>query len=326
MPQARRLLPVVTLALAACASASSGGVPAAAVPAEPTTDTLTIQTPVGPVEGLLVLPGGARGRVPVVLLHVGSGPTLRDGTSAAGPDNFFAQLADSLVRRGIGSLRYDKRGFGASAAARVREEELRFEMLADDAAEWVRTLRADRRVGPIVLAGHSEGALVLALAQRQAKADAYVSIAGAGRPADVVVREQLARQLPPALLEQADSIIASLRRGETVADTPPILAALFRPSVQPYIISWLRYDPAALVAEMDVPILIVHGTADIQVSELDARLLADANPRARLVLIEGMNHVFKMPAEDDPRRGYVQPELPISTELVEALATFVTSL
>src|SRR5690606_27045228 len=117
-----------------------------------------------------------------------------------------------------------------------------------------------------------------------------------------------------------------LRRGETVADTPPILAALFRPSVQPYIISWLRYDPAALVAEMDVPILIVHGTADIQVSELDARLLADANPRARLVLIEGMNHVFKMPAEDDPRRGYVQPELPISTELVEALATFVTSL
>lgn len=288
-----------------------------------TVDTLTIQTPTGPVEGLLVLPA-ADGPVPVLLLHVGSGPTLRDGQSAAGPDNFFAQLADSLSARGVGTFRYDKRGFGASAASAVPEEELRFEMLSDDAVQWVRLLREDGRIGRLILAGHSEGALVLALAQREAAADAYISIAGAGRTADVVVMEQLARQLPAPMLEESDSVFAALRRGETVDDTPPMLAALFRPSVQPYLISWLRHDPAELVSEMQVPILIVHGTADIQISEADARLLAESNQRARLVLIEGMNHVFKVPAADDQYSGYLQPDLPISSQLVEALASFAT--
>lgn len=291
-------------------------------PAEPTVDTLTIETPTGPVEGLLVLPA-ADGPVPVVLLHVGSGPTLRDGQSAAGPDNFFAQLADSLLARGIGTFRYDKRGFGASAGSAVPEVELRFEMLSDDAVQWVQRLRTDSRIGRLVLAGHSEGALVLALAQREAGADAYVSIAGPGRPADVVVREQLARQLPAPMLEESDSIFAALRRGETVADTPPLLAALFRPSVQPYLISWLRYDPAELVAEMQVPVLVVQGGADIQVTEEDARLLAASNPRARLAIIDGMNHVLKVPVAGDPYQGYIQPDLPISAELVEVLAAFV---
>lgn len=290
-------------------------------PREPTVDTLTIQTSTGPVEGLLVLPA-VEGPATVMLLHVGSGPTLRDGESATGPDNFFAQLADSLAARGVGTFRYDKRGFGASAASGVPETELRFEMLSDDAVQWVRTLRADPRIGRLILVGHSEGALVLALAQREAAADAYVSIAGAGRPAGVVIREQLARQLAAPMLEQTDSILAALRRGETVEDTPPMLAALFRPSVQPYLISWLRYDPAELVGEMRVPILIVQGGADIQISEADARLLADSNPRASLVLIEGMNHVFKLPVPGDPYQGYVQPDLPISAELVEVLATF----
>lgn len=288
----------------------------------PTTDTLTIQTSTGPVEGILVLPGGSE-PAPVLLLHVGSGPTLRDGQSAAGNDNYFAQLADSLVQRGIGTFRYDKRGMGASSGSRIPEQDFRFDMQVDDAAQWIRTLREDARVGRIVLAGHSEGALVLALAHHEEPADAYVSIAGAGRPAAVVIRGQLARQLPEPMMEQVDSIFASLLRGETVDDTPPILAALFRPSVQPYLISWLPLDPAEIVSRIEAPVLIVQGTADIQIPVEDARLLADANPRARLALIEGMNHVLKVPAQDDPQRGYGRPELPVSSELVEVLANFI---
>lgn len=315
--------------VAACASAAGAPherspSPSRVTIAMPTTDTLTIQTSTGPVEGILVLPGGSE-PAPILLLHVGSGPTLRDGQSAAGNDNYFAQLADSLVQRGIGTFRYDKRGMGASSGSRIPEQDFRFDMQVDDAAQWIRTLREDARVGRIVLAGHSEGALVLALAHHQAPADAYVSIAGAGRPAAVVVREQLARQLPEPMMEQVDSIFAALLRGETVDDTPPFLAALFRPSVQPYLISWLPHDPAEIVSRIEAPVLIVQGTADIQISVEDARLLADANPRARLALIEGMNHVLKVPEQDDPQRGYGRPELPISAELVEVLASFVQS-
>ncbi|HLV26035.1 MAG TPA: alpha/beta fold hydrolase [Gemmatimonadales bacterium] len=289
--------------------------------AEPTSDTLTIQTPTGPVEGILVLPGGNE-PVPVLLLHVGSGPTMRDGETAAGPDNYFRQLADSLVKRGVGTLRYDKRGFGASSASRIPEQDLRFGMLVDDAAEWVRNLRADSRVGRVLYAGHSEGALVTALAQHQEPADAYISIAGAGRRADIVVREQLARQLPEPMLVQVDSIFAALLRGETVDDTPPMLAALFRPSVQPYLISWLPHDPAEIVSRMQVPVLVVQGSADIQVSEADARLLANSNPRATLALIQGMNHVLKTPEPGAVNMGYNSPELAISSELVDVLARF----
>ena len=74
-----------------------------------------------------------------------------------GPNNSLKLLAEALAERGIATVRYDKRGIGASRAAMTSEADLRFDMLADDAAAWVKRMRLDTRLSTITIAGHSEG-------------------------------------------------------------------------------------------------------------------------------------------------------------------------
>jgi pimeloyl-ACP methyl ester carboxylesterase len=207
----------------------------------------------------------------------------------------------------------------------VIEANLRFDMYADDAAGWVRRLRSDQRFSTITIVGHSEGSLLGMLATQRANVDGYVSIAGAGRAADKVLREQLGRQLPPDLLSFSNKALDAVLAGEMVDSVPPPLAGLFRPSVQPYLISWLRVDPQVEIARLAVPVLIVQGTLDAQVPQSDAQLLAHAQPKAKLLVIDGMNHVFKRAAADDAaqRASYGDPNLPDAPELIDGIATFV---
>jgi pimeloyl-ACP methyl ester carboxylesterase len=324
---------LLTTSLAACAT--SGGPPesnaaVASIAALPcNSDSVTLAISTGALQGSLTCPT-RRPPWPVALLIAGSGPTDRNGNSAGlpGPNNSLQMLAAALAERGIASLRYDKRGIGASRAALTSEADLRFDMLADDAAGWVRLLRGDPRFGTVTVIGHSEGSLLAILAAQRAGADAYVSIAGVGRPASQVLHEQLAARAPANLVAESDSIMARLSRGETVDSVPPALAALFRPSVQPYLISWFRYDPAAELAKLKVPVLIAQGATDIQVGELDARLLAAADRNARLVLVDSMNHVLKLVPGDYVAQvnSYSDPKLPIAPQLVDAIVEFVSGV
>lgn len=136
-------------------------------------------------------------------------------------------------------MRYDKRAVGASAAAVKSESDLRFDTYVEDAAGWIAMLRDDARFSSVTVAGHSEGPLVGMLALQNASANGFASLDGAGRPAPAVLREQLSAQLPANLYAQADAAITQLQEGRLVTDAPPELAALLRPSVQPYLISSL---------------------------------------------------------------------------------------
>jgi uncharacterized protein len=289
-------------------------------------DTLTLATPTGNLGGTLLVPAG-NGPFPLVVIIAGSGPTDRDGNSVLlpGKNNSLLMLAEGLADHGIASLRYDKRGVGASRQALQSETDLRFDIGADDAAAWVKKLRPDPRFSTIVIVGHSEGSLLGMLAARRAPVDGYISIAGAGRAADKVLRDQLAKQLPPALLAEANSALDTLLAGHTVASPPQQLMALFRPSVQPYLISWLKVDPQVEIARLTIPVLIVQGTLDGQVPPSEARLLAAAQPKAALVLIDGMNHVFKrVPPDAAAQQGsYSDPTIPVAPELISSIATFV---
>jgi len=260
----------------------------------------------------------------------GSGPTDRNGNTVGlpGPNNSLKLLAEALAQRGIASVRYDKRGVGGSRGALTSEVALRFDMLADDAAQWVRQMRLDHRFSSITVAGHSEGSLLGMLATERAKADAYISLEGPGRSAMTVLHEQLTARAPAALAQQSDRIMAELSAGRTVDSVPPELAALFRPSVQPYLISWFKYDPAQELAKLTVPVLIVQGTTDIQVSVQDAHNLSTAVPRAQAVIIDGMNHVLKLvpPDMNAQMKSYSDPSLPVAPQLVDAVATFVNGL
>lgn len=289
---------------------------------------LVAQTEVtaGAIHGTLLLPADMSKPVPVVLLIAGSGPTDRDGNSPAlpGKNDALKMLATDFAMNGIASLRYDKRGIGQSAMAATKESDLRFENYVDDAVAWCNQLHEARFSG-VVIAGHSEGSLLGMIAAKKCGAAGFISLEGAGFPAADILRTQLKGRLPDPLVAQNEAILKSLEAGKTVDDVPQTLFALYRPSVQPYLISWFKYDPAKEIAAVKMPVLIVQGTTDIQVSIDDAKRLAAANPKAKLVTIEGMNHILKMVSGDLQAQipSYGNPKLQLSEKLTPELVQFV---
>ena len=96
-------------------------------------------------------------------------------------------------------------------------------------------------------------------------------MAGAGRPAYEIVEEQMEGQ-PEVVRDMVKSINASLKEGKLVPDVPIGLQSLFRSSVQPYMISWYTYNPQEIIKKLKVPVLILLGDKDMQVSVKDAEL------------------------------------------------------
>lgn len=302
---------------------------AAALLAGPTAADVTLPAQPAPLSGTLLSPEDAPSAVAVIL--PGSGPTDRDGNQApALRASTYRLLAEGLAAEGIATVRIDKRGIGASAAAGLDETKLRFSDYAADARAWAAEAARLTNQPCAWLIGHSEGALVALEAVQDApdpdngKICGLVLLSGAGRPAGGVLREQLTA-LPDPLKTQAYDALAELEAGRTVAAPPAALAALFRPSVQPYLISWLPLDPAALLAAYEGPVFIGQGTTDIQVGVVDARTLAAADPDATLKLWDGVNHVLKTAPAD--RAGniaaYADPDLPLAPGVAGDVAAFI---
>ncbi len=293
---------------------------------------IELETATGKLYGSLLLPsaGAASTAVPVVIIHAGSGPTDRDGNSglSQGKSDSLKMLAAGLAQNGIASVRYDKRGVAKSASASPAEKDLRFDNYVDDLAAWVSKLKADKRFSRVTVIGHSEGSLIGMIATEKAKADGYVSIAGIARGASDVLRTQLKSKLPDALAKESERTLKSLEAGKTVDDAPEALAALYRPSVQPYLISWFSKRPAVEIAKLNVPVLIVQGTTDIQVAVTEAEALKTAAPKAELSMLTGMNHVLKKIGGNaaEQAAAYNDPTLPLQAELVPRIAKFVLAI
>ena len=297
------------------------------VPPRVVGELVELKTDTGTLHGTLDLPA-TPGPWPVVLLHAGSGPTDRDGNGPLVRTNCQKQIGRALAAEGFAVLRPDKRGIAASAKALAKEEDVRIDTYAADVSAWVALLRKDARFTKVGYIGHSEGALVGLVAAKDARFDAFVSLCGPGRPLQDVLRAQLKTNLPDELYKRSDLILTELESGRAVKDTPKELAALFRPSVQPYLISVFKNDPAKLAAALRAPLLIVSGSTDIQVSAADAKQLATANPKAQVVTVDGMNHVLKSVKETHrllQLPSYSDPSLPLHPKLVPALAEFLKS-
>lgn len=300
------------------------GVASAALPPEQSAEVTRAD---GTLLGTLQMP--ERGvPVPVALIIAGSGPTDRDGNSKVlpGRNDSLKMLAAVLAEAGVASVRYDKRGIGASTqAAKGGEVALRFETLVDDASAWIDKLKSDARFSKVIVIGHSEGSLIGMLAVRKSGAAAFISLAGPADDAATGIRTQLTGKLPPELAQESERILTALEKGQQVEQVSPALAALYRPSVQPYLISWFRHKPSAILATLTMPVLVVQGDTDIQVGVDQARLLKDAQPRAHLVIVPGMNHVLKQVPADMSRQiaSYSDPALPLDPGLVAALRSFL---
>jgi pimeloyl-ACP methyl ester carboxylesterase len=297
---------------------------AAAVAASP----ITAPGPKAPLAGTYVDAGK---NAAVVLIIPGSGPTDRDGNNPMGiTASPYRLLAEALATKGVSSVRIDKRGMFGSKDAIEDANKVTIGDYATDVHSWVAAIQKQTGAKCVWVLGHSEGALVALRAAQDSQGICGIILAsGAGRRLSDVIRGQLRSNPTNApVLDSAMSALDSLDRGQhvDVTNMNPALLPLFRAQVQDYLIDMFRQDPAKLAASVKVPMLIVQGERDIQVSVTDAKALAAAQPTAKLVLVSTMNHVLKDVASDDRAANlatYADPSLPIDSSIVDAVADFV---
>ncbi|AMR34313.1 hypothetical protein A0256_24095 [Mucilaginibacter sp. PAMC 26640] len=300
-----------------------------AMDASLTEEPVLLKTFTGTIPGTLTIPKGPSGKVPVVLIIAGSGPTDRNGNSPklGINGNTYKLLANELGKNGIATLRYDKRLVGQSVTS-TKEKELRFTDYVDDAVGLINMLNDDKRFSKIIILGHSEGSLVGLLSVRDQPVKGFISAAGAGQTAEKIVAEQVKKTYPKFLVDQYTTIVDSLRKGKQTDYVDPALYVIARPSIQPYLMSWFRYDPVRMMKTLKVPALILQGTNDVQVSVDDAQKLKKGDSDAKLVIVQGMNHILKdAPADREQNIAtYSKPDLPLNAEMVKNIVEFVKGI
>lgn len=278
------------------------------------------------IKGDLYTPKNGKSQKKLIILLAGSGPTNRNGNQIGMQNNSLKYLAEDLANGGYSVFTFDKRIIAQIIAGNVKESESRFDDLIADATSVANHFRKTNKYDKFVFAGHSEGSLVGMIAAHQIKSDAYISLSGAGRCIDEVLVEQLDKQLP-SKKEKIAANFNLLKKGETFKNDVPALESIFRASVQPYLISWLKYSPQEEIKKLQCPILIINGDKDLQVEPKDAILLNQANKKSELVLLKNMNHVFKTIEGDktENMNSYSNPDLKNTPELSETILKFLNS-
>ncbi len=274
------------------------------------------------VEGTLLIPETSE-KPPLVIIIAGSGPTDRNGNQNMMKNNSLKFLAEALYENGIASFRYDKRIIKIMKMGAIDEKKIKFDDFIDDAITVTDHFKKDDRFTSIYIIGHSQGSLVGVIAA-QNRADGFISIAGAGQEIDDVIVDQLAKQAP-GLVDNARQSFDDLRVNGTAQNYSPGLASIFRPDIQPFIYSWMQYNPQEELSKLNIPVLIINGDKDLQVQVSEAEALHKAKPGATYKIIPSMNHVLKKIEGNDLENGksYNQYNLPISEELITVITQFI---
>ena len=273
------------------------------------------------VEGTLLAP--RQETVPLAIIINGSGPIDRNGNEMMTKNNSAKKLAEALAKKGIATFRYDKRTLKAQQL-NIDEKDMRFDDFIDDAKAVIKRFSKLPNYSSLYIIGHSQGSLVGMMAAQE-KADGFISIAGAGQTIDSLIVEQIGRQMP-GLEESARTAFNELRANGKVKDYNQGLASLFKKSVQPFMFSWMKYDPQQEIKKLEMPVLIINGDNDLQVNTNEAKKLKDAKPDAELVIIENMNHIYRIIDKNDDianQKSYNEPLRPISNEMVEQISNFI---
>lgn len=262
----------------------------------------------------------------LVILIAGSGPTDRDGNQPGSENNSLKFLAQELSKSGTAVFSYDKQSVTLSRSGNTNESDFVFDQLIEDARNAVIYFKTKHPFKKVIVAGHSEGSLI-GMNAVNGNGDAFISLAGAGQPIDKVITEQIVRQAP-MFKDQVESGFAQLRAGKTFKPENPMLNSIFRESVQPYLISWIRHDPASEIAKLKMPVLIINGDKDLQVGVSEAELLQKAKPDAAYAIIPNMNHILKEIKGDasENMSSYSNADLPVHAGLVARVNQFIKTL
>ncbi len=275
------------------------------------------------INGTLLTPN-TRNKLPLAIIIQGSGPTDRDGNQTKLKNNSLKFLAEGLYHKKIASYRYDKRMVRQVLEGNFDESEVDFNDFIQDANQVVNYFKKDKRFSEIIIIGHSQGSLVGMIAAQEKNVSKFISIAGAGQEIDDVVIDQLEKQAP-ALTENARQSFDDLRVNGVAQNFSPALASIFRPSIQPFMYSWMKYNPQTEIVKLTIPVLIINGDNDFQVQVSEAEKLKEAKPNAELIIIPHMNHILKEIKGDllENQQSYNNEDLPIMKELIKSITKFI---
>ena len=265
----------------------------------------------------------SRSNSSLVIFIGGSGPIDRDGNQSFMKCDMFKKLAYSLSEKGISSFRYDKRVVTQIRKGKL-DKKITFDDFVSDAIAIIDFFES--KYNSIVIAGHSQGSLVGLLSIKEG-VSGFISLSGAGRTIDMVIEDQISKTAP-MLLEDTKKIFKILRSGKITEDFPLPLYSLFNIEIQPFMISWMQYDPKKIIAKILIPSLIINGDNDLQVDEKEAKLLYNSAQNSEILIVKNMNHVLVEIEGDELKnvKSYNNPELKISEILIEKMVEFIEKL
>ncbi len=330
---------------------------ASPVAGSPSDEEVTFESQGDTIHGSLMTPANLTSPAPAALIISGSGPTDRNGNSGGFDSmNTNLNLASTLAGQGVVTLRYDKLGSGETGAgSRSPQDSVDASLFLQEAQDAVDFLAGQPGVDPsrIILVGHSEGALfALKLAEQMSAAGtppaALILVAPLSVPYLDLLYGQLEDQLDlasanghlsqeevDATMAELDAIVESLRTTGALPSEieSDILKPLFNPVSVPFIVEADSWHPAELAASLpgDLPVLILQGSKDQQVTSDQVQVLVDGfagagNEHVTLVELPNSNHLLKV-VEGEPNAAidYANPNLPFDPGAVQAIAAFLNA-
>jgi dienelactone hydrolase len=272
--------------------------------------------------GTLTMPKAAAGPVPAVVTITGSGLEDRDEALPIAPGyRPFRQIADTLGRRGIAVLRLDDRGFGESTGNAATATSADF---ADDIRAALEYLRTRKDIDPrrLFLVGHSEGGVIAPMiAATDPSLRGIVLMAGSARKGIDVVRGQV------RYLASLDTSLTPARRDSVV--TAQYAALDSSVAHQPWMRFFATYDPITTAKRVRVPVLVLQGANDKQVTPDQARMLGDAfraggNTDVTVHVFPDVDHLFLRDPSGNPM-GYAKlPSKNIPPDVLGTIADWIT--
>lgn len=303
--------------------------------------------------GTLTYPKGFKTGMPVILMVTGSGQQNRD-EELMGHKPFLV-IADYLARHGIATLRYDDRGVGKSTG-NMAMITLQSNML--DAEAGIDYLKSTKKFGKIGVLGHSEGGIISYMLAARGKADFVVSLAGPVLPGDSVLLMQNRDVLTTAGLDKdnvekyatALSRVFKYRMSEQkmrFSNKPESLVPMLTMDINlmpelrknlietvkmvdsPWLVSYLKYDPATDIRKINSPVMLIIGDNDKQVNAT-ANIQAAGNNLPKAVKAKSLlkayptlNHLFQ-PSETGSPGEYAKIETTISEEVLDDITSWIT--
>lgn len=273
------------------------------------------------IDGTLLLPNEVT-KPNLAIIIGGSGPTDRNGNQSFLNNNSLKKLAEDLTNNNIATFRYDKRIVKQIRTGKI-DPNIMFDDFVTDAISVIEYFKNDKNFNHIFVIGHSQGSLVGMLAAKD-KADGFISIAGPGQSIDNIIIEQIGKTYP-IFTNDAKRVIESLRKGIKTNDYPQELATVFNKDIQSFMMNWMQYNPVDEIKKLQMPILLINGTKDLQVEPKEAELLNEAIPNSTLKLIDKMNHVLVTIDGDnlENSKSYNEPFRKLSDELIETISNFI---